>query len=808
MNFKNLPAPGLFASSNSGNRISVFIPIRLIIIIILFFSAPARSRQYNLPGIDSLNVISDDNYPPYVFRNESGELQGIVVDEWKLWEAKTGIRVHLTAHDWAQTYQMMLDGKADVLETVFYRPERAKLFSFTQPYAKVDVPVFFHKSLSGINSVQSLRGFTIGVKAGDACVDILKQQGITTLKEFSSYEAIIKAAGNGDVRVFCMDEPPAMYFLYKYNLSNYFNYAFTLYSGEFHRAVKNTRPDIIQIVENGFSLISQNELEQIEQKWTGVPIDQPHYIQYIIYSFFAIALVVLFLVIINILLRRKVDEKTKALEIAFSELMSSEEKYREICETANEGIFTTDNTGLITSVNMKFAEMTGYQADELLGVSYKKLLIPDEQNFPQDFLLARTQNNHDLLERYLLRKDGEKIFTLISKTRLEDTAGNFQGTIGLVTDITERKTFEENLRKFYLGVEQSPASIIVVDVDGKIDYINQKFMQTTGYTREDFALHGSTGESLLTQYIMQNRTFWELLLAGNEWSGEINSCHKSGQNYWESALISPVRNEKGELTHVIALKEDISEKRKMIEDLIAAKEKAEEMSRLKSSFLANMSHELRTPLVGILGFSEILGTMLDDPELKHIADNINKGGRRLSDTLNMILDLSKVESNSMDFSPEPVDLVSLTADIFNSYSAAAQNKNLSLNLTVPEKQIFAALDIRLIQSVLNNLINNAIKYTRTGGVNVKVFEESIDSIDWAVVQVEDSGIGIDEKNLDLIFEEFRQASEGFGRSFEGTGLGLTITRKATEMMHGKISVTSQLGVGSVFTVRFPEIAVN
>ncbi|MDP3428212.1 MAG: transporter substrate-binding domain-containing protein, partial [Humidesulfovibrio sp.] len=173
-----------------------------------------------------ITVVSDDNYPPYIFRSDEGRIQGILVDQWKAWERATGVRVDLQAMDWGLAQRNMREGKADVIDTIFFNEERAKLFGFTKPYANLDVPVYFHKTLGGISDVKSLRGFTVGVKAGDAVIEVLKGYGIHSLKEYDSYKGIIDAARTGDIRVFSMDAPPALYYMYKFDLEGEFRQAF------------------------------------------------------------------------------------------------------------------------------------------------------------------------------------------------------------------------------------------------------------------------------------------------------------------------------------------------------------------------------------------------------------------------------------------------------------------------------------------------------------------------------------------------------------------------------------------------------
>ncbi|MDF1611385.1 response regulator [Stygiobacter electus] len=234
-------------------------------------------------------------------------------------------------------------------------------------------------------------------------------------------------------------------------------------------------------------------------------------------------------------------------------------------------------------------------------------------------------------------------------------------------------------------------------------------------------------------------------------------------------------------------------------ELKTALEKAEAMYRLKSNFLANMSHELRTPLIGILGFAEFLKQDLKEIELKEMAENIYLSGMRLSETLNLILDLSKIESEKHEFNFEKVDLIKETKEILNLFSKTAEKQGLYLKSSFSHPSIQINIDERAYRTILNNLINNALKFTVEGGINVDIsLQETL-----VEIKVEDTGIGIPEEYHNIIFEEFRQVSEGLGRNFEGTGLGLSITKKLVEKFGGEISVESKLRKGSTFIVKLP-----
>jgi len=244
---------------------------------------------------------------------------------------------------------------------------------------------------------------------------------------------------------------------------------------------------------------------------------------------------------------------------------------------------------------------------------------------------------------------------------------------------------------------------------------------------------------------------------------------------------------------------DITERKQAEKELIEAKEKAEEMNKLKSSFLANMSHELRTPLIGILGYAEFLTGELKDKELIEMAKAISSSGERLNTTLNNILNISKIESEKQQINLKGQDLIRHISEQIKLYKAAAEEKSISINFEFEEEILNACIDKDMFASIISNLLSNAIKYTDTGGVTLISKREK----GYAVIEVRDTGIGVSEDLHGVIFDPFRQASEGYGRNFQGTGLGLTLVKKYADLMGGKVSLKSKPGVGSAFILKLP-----
>jgi PAS domain S-box-containing protein len=246
---------------------------------------------------------------------------------------------------------------------------------------------------------------------------------------------------------------------------------------------------------------------------------------------------------------------------------------------------------------------------------------------------------------------------------------------------------------------------------------------------------------------------------------------------------------------------DITERKRAEEAIIKAKEKAEEANRLKSNFLSNMSHELRTPLIGILGYSEIMMNELANSNYGEMASTIYQSGSRLLETLNMILTLSKVESEKVNINLIDVSLTELVDEVRILFDSVAKKKNIELKSLYPKEGLSIKTDPKIIREILNNLVNNAVKYTEKGSILIEVKRNELTGE--VMIRVKDTGIGIPKDKLEIIFEEFRQASEGLARNFEGTGLGLSITKKFVQLLGGKIFVESQVGIGSMFTVVLP-----
>ncbi|MGE4278912.1 MAG: EAL domain-containing protein [Magnetospirillum sp.] len=312
-------------------------------------------------GPKRLTIAIDDNYPPYIFRDDTGNVQGILPDLWHLWSDRTGIAVDIRAMDWSAAQALMASGKADVIDTLFRTEAREKLYTFSAPYATIDVPLFFHKDLSGIVDAKSAKGFTIGVKDGDACVDWLHRQGIDSIHPYASYEDIVAATAAKEVLVSCIDMPPALYLMYKSGVQDSLRHTEALYSGQFHWAVSKARPDLMRLIQDGFDRISPRERQLIEERWFGFSLSgrvQAEMLRASLKYVVAALGMAGLLLAWNWMLRRQVGRKTASLRHAMDEVAESEGRFRTIFENVNDAIFIHEKgSGRIVMVNQRMREM-------------------------------------------------------------------------------------------------------------------------------------------------------------------------------------------------------------------------------------------------------------------------------------------------------------------------------------------------------------------------------------------------------------------------------------------------------------------
>ncbi|MBF0383381.1 MAG: response regulator [Magnetococcales bacterium] len=388
--------------------------------------------------------------------------------------------------------------------------------------------------------------------------------------------------------------------------------------------------------------------------------------------------------------------------------------------------------------------------------------------------------------------------------------------------IVHQKKTEEALQKLSSAVRQSPSSVVITDTDGVIEYVNPKFSSITGYTLEEVTGKSTnilkSGNTTSEEY----KSLWDSILNGREWRGELLNRKKNGELFWEFASISAMRSELGDIVNFIAVKEDISERKHLEENMhsllrsldskveertiecqLAVKD-AIKANEAKSEFLANMSHEIRTPMNAIIGLSHLVRQTDLSYKQQDYLTKISNAAESLLNIINDILDFSKIEAGKLDVESIPFSLSGVLEGVNSLFSEKAEEKHLKFTISnstdIPDILIGDPLRVK---QIVTNLAGNAIKFTSNGEVTVQVDLMELSESDVTILFiVKDSGIGMSEEQISNLFQAFQQSDTSTTRKYGGTGLGLSICKKLTELMGGKIDVTSQLGKGSEFRVTF------
>ncbi len=476
-------------------------------------------------------------------------------------------------------------------------------------------------------------------------------------------------------------------------------------------------------------------------------------------------------------------------------------------EQSPASIVITDTDGNIVYVNAKFTEITGYSYQEAISQNPRILQSGYTPKAQYAHLWKSLNDGNEYYgEIQNRKKNGELYWESVQISPIRDESGKVVNYMAIKEDITARKKTDLEIQKLSVAIEQNPASVIITNTQGIIEYLNKKFTTISGYSKEE--LIGKVVRILKAGHTSEETyvEIWNCLFAGKEWKGEHKNRTKNREEYWESVLISPIKNKEGKITNFIILSEDISARKQMEKDLIKAKEKAEESDRLKSAFLANMSHEIRTPLNSILGFSDLLTDPNLDPDLsREYASLITTSGNNLLTIINDVLDISKIEAGQIVLAENEFSAQKVVSEIQKEYSFKANAKGVELRFAkeIAKDIIILRSDEMRIKQVLINFVGNAIKFTDRGyiEIGVKLMENQV------IFHVKDTGIGIAKDFHDKVFDRFRQIEAAPTRKYGGNGLGLAITKNLAELLGGKIWLESELNHGSTFYFALPQAMV-
>lgn len=542
---------------------------------------------------------------------------------------------------------------------------------------------------------------------------------------------------------------------------------------------------------------------------------------------------------------------------AEEELEQSERKYRRLVEQTADWIWETDARGRLTYVSPQIQTITGYDPDDMLGRSVFNVL-KDTGSSPSLSDLARQGDDPKPFARFqsaLVGKDGIPVHLETSRAPIFDD-GRLQGYHGVSRDITGRVAHQERLERqaIRLGiVNEISSSILEVTTPKAIVEAALSRLETlvpffsasyTEYIAEELTAvflarrptngvpasireHAEVRDSPGMDHILNGNRYYvrdlqavesrtpaqqDLLawgarsyvvvpsMAEGDIIASLNVTRAEADAFSNEDLLvlDEVANLLALALHQARSRERLAEAKA---DAEAAREEAEEMNRLKSAFLANMSHEIRTPLTSVIGFSEVLQGMELPDTAAEFANLIDKGGQRLLQTLESVLDLSQLEAGTMDLQLDVVEITGFVRELEKSFMPQAREAEVQVTTDLPNHAVHAAVDKPALDRIVSNLLSNALKFTPSGGhVTIRVRSNA----DKFRLEVEDTGVGIAPDFQPHLFDAFKQESTGAMRAFEGSGLGLTIVKKLTDLMEGRIEVDSKKGKGTTMRVILPK----
>ena len=768
-----------------------------------------------------VKIGADSNWPPFEFIDSTGKYQGIAFDYLSAITQYTGLQFEVDASDWYSTITKIKDKKLDMLACVVKTPDRDEYLNFTTPYLNIDVVVVGKKELK-LNNFDEVKNYKIAVQKGNFVYETLikRYPNIEFVFATSNKEAF-ELVSYGKADIFIGNMPVFSYFVGKELLTN----LEVKFKADFEKiglsmAVLEEKNILFNIIQKVIPKIVEDEQERINQKWIfdlkekddkiNFTKDELDYIKenptikiagdsfWPPYSFndekgnyvgiipdlvdevFKNSNLKIEYIktnswsdTINLAKEKKIDLiDSISYSNSRSEYLDFSNKYinAEIVIIANN-----KETNYVSSFNnithKNIATVKDYAVIEQINHDFPQIKNIKEYETPLEGLkdLSNSRIDYFILDIPSFEFYSKK-YSISNLKIVGPTGYNYKYGFGII------KKGDERLLSIMNKLLDSVSS-------SKKDEIYRKWVKVEYEQKIDYDLVWKT--IALSFFILAIIIYWNRKL-----KEQIRQKEK---------IQRELENERNNI-------------QKLNIELIKAKEIAENVAKQKSEFLANMSHEIRTPMNSVIGFTEILDKEIKNPIQKEYLNSIKKGGNALLRIINDILDLSKIEAGKLEIKNESLNPTNIFLEIESIFHSKIISKNISfivdIDKTIPKYIIIDGVRIR---QILFNLIGNAIKFTEKGYIKLKVenvYKDNIKSKVDLIFSVEDTGIGIDEKSLNNIFNAFEQQNNQDVAKYGGTGLGLAICTKLVHMMNGEINVKSEKNKGSIFTVILKDIPVS
>ena len=542
-------------------------------------------------------------------------------------------------------------------------------------------------------------------------------------------------------------------------------------------------------------------------------------------------------------------ELNNAIEIALhrhnlEKILKKHEKWLEtLLKGIDDAVVITDDEGQISYLNPLAEKFTGWEMDEAFGIAHGEILNlrRDGSNRQTESpVVSALQYNVAIdiqPDTYLISKDGRRTYISGKAIPFYSDSGALSGVVVLLKEITERlksiaekksdlenrfiertaelmeenvgrKKAEESLHtseeKYRKIVETSLEGIWLSDNNLRTTFVNRRMADLLGYTTEELlstqlTVHLDEECKNLIINEFENRTF----ASGNP--RELLFKRKDGEGLWALVSSTILLDDSGKSIGYLSMITDITERKIAEKEMLEAKKKAEESSKLKSVLIMNLNHELRTPMNGILGFASLLKDEISDPSHAEIMKDIYSSGERLMHTLNSIMEFAMLESGHSKPKIEEHNLRLAVLPVIDEFVSKAAEKDISFSVNAGKEDVMVNTDAEMLKAVVTNIVDNAIKFTECGGIALEFGVVKEDEAMRAVISVCDTGIGIPKDKQSVIFDEFQQASEGYGRSHEGIGLGLSIAKRISDLLDVRLHLDSSDSNGTIFKINIPAV---
>lgn len=805
--------------------------MKYLLILILFVSTLFSNTNKNNQSLftqeelqwiknnPTVKVGVDANWPPFEYVNEKGEYKGIASEYLEIISKYTGLKFEINASDWYSVISNIKDKKLDMLACVAKTSDRENYLNYVSPYLTIDVVVIAKKELN-IKSFDEIQNYTIAVQKGNFVYEkIIKKYPNAKFVFASSNKEAFDFVSYGKADIFIGNMPVFSYFVEKELYTN----IEVKFKADFDKidlsmAVLKENETLFNIIQKVMPKIIEDEKEKINKKWVFELKEEKsaHFTQDEInwiknnpkikisgdffwppYSFY--------------------DETGNYIGIVpdiVNEVFKDSELELEYVKTNS----WADTINLIKDKKINLIDAISYSTSRSEYLNFSNKYIGAE------IVIISNTKETNYINSFNNITD-KKIATVKGYSIIEDVKRDFPQ----IKNIKEYDNALEGLKE----LSNSQIDYFILDIPSfefyskKHGLSNLKIAGPTGYNY-DYGFGVKKDDVLLVSILnklLENIPTEKKDEIYRKW---IKIDYKEKIDYeliWNILTISIIilaiifywnRTLKEEITQKEKIQKELEKERNNIqalnEELKKAKDVAENISKQKSEFLANMSHEIRTPMNSVIGFTELLDKEITNPVHKEYLNSIKKGGNALLRIINDILDLSKIEAGKLEIRNESLNPTNMFLEIESIFHSKIISKNIAfivdIDKTIPKYIIMDGVRIR---QVLFNLIGNAIKFTQKGHVKLKVenvYKDNIKSKIDLIFSVEDTGIGIDEKNLETIFNAFEQQENHDVAKYGGTGLGLAICTKLIKMMNGEIKVESQKNKGSTFTVIFRDIPVS